>query len=261
MRRSETLLAAAFLGVASSVPFNAWANEGQAIETFRCESRDHRHHECRYNASGTVTVHVKRQLSKSNCEFNRDWGTYDGGVWVDNGCRAEFVVKRPPGMHQGGMANSLTCESRNHDRVDCRVSGIDPGSVRIERQLSHSACNRGSTWGVSEGENSPPGIWVDKGCRATFAYSTRGGHMGGGSGHSGSGASLDHGGRIRNICAAAVARQVGVSPNDVVVTRSTISEGTGNHVIYVGVPRATADWVCEADRHGNVLNVYFGGEG
>lgn len=72
---------------------------------------------------------------------------------------------------------------------------------------------------------------------------------------------IDHGGHVQNRCAEAVARQVGVSANDVVVTRSTISEGTGNHVVYVGVPRATADWVCEADRNGNVVNVFFGGEG
>jgi hypothetical protein len=54
---------------------------------------------------------------------------------------------------------------------------------------------------------------------------------------------------------------VGVSPDDVVVTRSTISEGTGRHVVYVGVPYGTADWVCEADRNGNVVNVFFSGSG
>ncbi len=82
---------------------------------------------------------------------------------------------------------------------------------------------------------------------------------GGSSSHSGSG--VDHGGMIRNRCAEAVARQVGVSANDVVVTNSTISEGTGRHVVYVGVPNAQADWICEADSSGRVLNVFYGGEG
>ena len=77
---------------------------------------------------------------------------------------------------------------------------------------------------------------------------------------SGSSANIDHGGRIRNRCAEAVAREVGVSPNDVVVTNSTISEGTGNHVVYVGVPYGKADWICEADRNGNVVNVFYSGE-
>ncbi len=83
----------------------------------------------------------------------------------------------------------------------------------------------------------------------------------GGSSSSQPGGAINHGGGIRTACTRAVARQVGVSPNDVVVTRSTISEGTGRHVVYVGVPYGTADWVCEADRNGNVVNVFFSGSG
>ena len=79
------------------------------------------------------------------------------------------------------------------------------------------------------------------------------------SSHSGSG--VDHGGTIKNNCAEAVARKVGVSRNNVVVTSSSISEGTGLHVVYVGVPNAQADWICEADSRGKVLNVFYGGEG
>ena len=81
----------------------------------------------------------------------------------------------------------------------------------------------------------------------------------GSSSHSGS--KVDHGDRIRNRCAEAVAKQVGVSANDVVVTNSLISEGTGHHVIYVGVPNAQADWICEASSNGKVLDVYYDGEG
>jgi len=83
----------------------------------------------------------------------------------------------------------------------------------------------------------------------------------GGASSSQPGGAINHGGGIRTACARAVARQVGVSPDDVVVTRSSISEGTGRHVIYVGVPYATEDWVCEADRNGNVVNVFFSGSG
>ena len=78
---------------------------------------------------------------------------------------------------------------------------------------------------------------------------------------SSAGANINHGGRLQDRCARATAKQVGVSPGDVVVIRSTISEGNGHHMIYVGVPRATADWICEADRNGKILNVFFGGEG
>lgn len=74
-----------------------------------------------------------------------------------------------------------------------------------------------------------------------------------------SSSSIDHGSYIDNTCAAAVARKVGVSPNDVIVTKSSISEGTGHHVVYVGVPYGKADWICEADSKGHVVNVFYSG--
>jgi hypothetical protein len=70
---------------------------------------------------------------------------------------------------------------------------------------------------------------------------------------------MDHGGTYQNTCANAVASEVGVSPNDVVVTRTTVSEGNGDRTVYVGVPNATADWVCVTDYKGNVKQVMFGG--
>lgn len=72
--------------------------------------------------------------------------------------------------------------------------------------------------------------------------------------------SLDHGGSVENNCARAVARQVGVNPDDVMVTNATISEGTGRNVVYVGVPYGEADWICEAERDGTVVNVFYSGE-
>ena len=71
---------------------------------------------------------------------------------------------------------------------------------------------------------------------------------------------LDHGSSVRNNCARAVAREVGVSPNDVLVTNTTVSEGTGRNVVYVGVPYGEADWICEAERDGTVVNVFYSGE-
>ncbi len=45
------------------------------------------------------------------------------------------------------------------------MKNIDTGSVTMQRKLSQSACQRGADWGVDR-----DGIWVDKGCRAVFAY-------------------------------------------------------------------------------------------
>jgi hypothetical protein len=178
MRWSAIVVVAASLGVAMAAPRLAAAQQGEAVETFVCESANNAHRECAYRATGMVTVHVNRQLSRTRCVFNENWGTYDGGVWVDYGCRAEFVVRRPPQTRTyrpvGGTFKTVTCESRDRRQQQCPVPGIDAGSVSLERQLSGASCVRGVSWGVSEGENSPAGIWVDQGCRATFAYTTRG---------------------------------------------------------------------------------------
>ena len=184
MRTSSVFI---FLVVALvAVAGTAVAQQGDVIETFTCESQNNKHHECRYNATGVVTVHVNRQLSSTRCIFNENWGTFDGGVWVDYGCRAEFVVRRPPGYSGqsdyrgygsrpvGGTMQTITCESEKNAYKMCRVDEINPRSVHIERQLSGSPCTQGVSWGVSEGENAPSGIWVNNGCRATFAYKTKG---------------------------------------------------------------------------------------
>lgn len=152
--------------------------QGEVIETFKCESKDKRQNECRYRASGIVTVHVKRQLSSARCVFDESWGTFDGGVWVDYGCRAEFEVRRPPQMGRrraiGGTLKTVTCESEERNLRECPVPGIDPSSVKIERKLSSAQCIQGISWGVMAGENQFQGIWVNQGCRATFAYATQG---------------------------------------------------------------------------------------
>jgi hypothetical protein len=75
------------------------------------------------------------------------------------------------------------------------------------------------------------------------------------------GGSVEVGGALTDRCAKAIARKLSVSPRDVVVKRSTISEGTGNYYVHAEVPRARADWVCEADRNGRIVEVYFSGEG
>ena len=55
---------------------------------FRCESNDNRVREC--NANTRAGVQLVRQLSDSPCIQGRSWGYSRSGVWVSNGCRAEF---------------------------------------------------------------------------------------------------------------------------------------------------------------------------
>ena len=57
----------------------------------RCQSHDGRYNFCR--TSGYASrVQIRRVMSDANCRLNSSWGTRNGGIWVDRGCRAEFVL-------------------------------------------------------------------------------------------------------------------------------------------------------------------------
>lgn len=61
---------------------------------FLCESDRDRFGYCGVRVGRRDHVEIQRQLSRSPCVFGRSWG-FDrarGEVWVDRGCRAEFVV-------------------------------------------------------------------------------------------------------------------------------------------------------------------------
>jgi hypothetical protein len=59
---------------------------------------------------------------------------------------------------------SVKCESNNGGRVYC--GAYTPNQVKLNKQISGAPCTRGSTWGVDN-----RGLWVDRGCRATFYIS------------------------------------------------------------------------------------------
>ncbi len=41
-----------------------------------------------------VSVRVQRQISKTRCVEGRNWGWNRAGIWVDQGCEAEFRIDR-----------------------------------------------------------------------------------------------------------------------------------------------------------------------
>lgn len=54
----------------------------------RCESNDGRYRQCALPGRGRVRL--VRQLSRSACIEGRTWGYARSGIWVSQGCRAEF---------------------------------------------------------------------------------------------------------------------------------------------------------------------------
>ena len=57
-------------------------------EVVRCESSDGRPSQCPVNTRGGVRI--VRQLSRTACVEGESWGYDRRGIWVENGCRAEF---------------------------------------------------------------------------------------------------------------------------------------------------------------------------
>jgi hypothetical protein len=128
-------------------------------ETLICES-DGRRRFCAADTS--FGVHIARQISRSDCVEGRTWGFNNNGIWVDNGCRAEFTLGRRGGGGYGHRAELLVCESDYGHTHRCSVDTHN--GVRLTRQLSRTDCVFGRTWGYNRDE-----IWVRDGCRAEFS--------------------------------------------------------------------------------------------
>lgn len=65
-------------------------------ETIRCNSGGYDRKFCPPASGAEVfAARLQRQRSSTTCTFNRTWGFDSRGVWVDDGCRADFVVNDP----------------------------------------------------------------------------------------------------------------------------------------------------------------------
>lgn len=67
-------------------------NPNRHRATVVCESDFHSRHHCAIDTRSGVQL--SRQLSRVNCVLNRTWGYDSRGIWVKDGCRAEFLVGR-----------------------------------------------------------------------------------------------------------------------------------------------------------------------
>lgn len=156
-------LVAGVAGLASSqTQAQPYAGPGAV---FVCKSENYQQNYC--GADTRFGVTMTRQISRSACIRGRTWGFDGRGVWVTQGCEAEFMIGRqmggpPVGPGPGpGPASIVRCESHDYQQNYCRVD--TRGGVRIARQISSSACVRGQTWGADHG-----GIWVSDGCSGDF---------------------------------------------------------------------------------------------
>ncbi|MEO6065915.1 MAG: DUF3011 domain-containing protein [Lysobacterales bacterium] len=135
---------------------------GYGAQVLRCESNDGRRKLCPADV-GDDGVTLIRQLSRSVCVRNQTWGTNQRGVWVSQGCRAEFRIggRDVEDEEDQRREHVVRCESPRGALNECRVDAR--GGVRLLRQLSSNPCVAGRSWGQDRGV-----IWVSRGCRADF---------------------------------------------------------------------------------------------
>ena len=144
----------------------------------RCESVNFRDHYC--PISSRSDVRLARQISRAPCRHGSSWGYDRHGIWVSEGCGAEFEVlprdahrsraPRIPEHDAGhgprerssrGRGDQVVCESRDYRYRYCPVRQAN--DVEMLRQISTSNCRFQRSWGFDRG-----GIWVDQGCGAVF---------------------------------------------------------------------------------------------
>jgi hypothetical protein len=90
------------LVVAAFIAFNPRSS----AQTISCSSDDGKRHYCSANTPGRVRL--VQQRSESACQEGYSWGSDDRGIWVDHGCRADFVI-------EGGQSNEDRDRDRDHD--------------------------------------------------------------------------------------------------------------------------------------------------
>ena len=175
--RKTVFFASALMLALIAVP-RARAQSGTTYQNGRqltCASDDGRRHYCPINTGRGVRL--VNQRSGTPCVQGSTWGYDRRGVWVDRGCRADFLVDAggggwggggypppppPPGNGWNGGGQVITCSSNNGGRNFCEA--FTNRGVRLVNQRSGTPCVQGQTWGFNG-----RGIWVDRGCRADFA--------------------------------------------------------------------------------------------
>jgi hypothetical protein len=108
----KAALALSSLAIAGILTLSPSGAEAQNT-TITCESRGHDRAYCSVDTRGGVRL--VRQLSEARCENGRSWGTDRGGIWVSQGCRAQFAIGTTYGGGQWGGS----------DRGDGRYEGRD----------------------------------------------------------------------------------------------------------------------------------------
>lgn len=136
-----------------------------------CESDNNRRRDCRTGFRGRAIL--TQNISQTRCVEGQNWGSDNGMVWVDRGCKGRFSE----GAFGGGGGGTVRCESKDGRRKECSTNFR--GNAVLVRQLSSSRCVQGQSWG--QGYDNT--VWVSNGCRGEFSDGGGGSYPGNGGGN------------------------------------------------------------------------------
>jgi membrane-bound inhibitor of C-type lysozyme len=109
-----------------------YGTTSQLSERIRCESLQTGAYGRKYCPANTRGgVRLSRTLGNSQCVQGSSWGYDSGGVWVDNGCQAEFEIQ---GQGNGRSTRSITSATipsgtelsvRTNETIDSKTASVD----------------------------------------------------------------------------------------------------------------------------------------
>jgi len=97
------------------------------------------------------------------CVEGKTWGLDDQGVWVMNGCVADFspvIEDNTSTVTTTSQTQTVTCTSTGDGRTYCSTV---PNRHYLLQKIRAGNCVEGQTWGIDE-----HGLWVSGGCSGDF---------------------------------------------------------------------------------------------
>ena len=140
---------AALIAVVAAVGLAPRHASAQTVVT--CESSDGRRQLCPVNTSGGVTLH--RQLSSTACVQGRNWNINPTTIWVNGGCRAQFLV----GNSRGGRYNNGGYNNDGYNNNGYNNNGNVGSAETVCRRAVRAQLGRRvdvSTWAINNSRNN-----------------------------------------------------------------------------------------------------------
>lgn len=171
-----------------------------------CESEDRTTHYCAADTRGGV--HLSTQFSKASCRQGSSWGYDSRGIWVSNGCRAQFDLGDYRSSHSSssdsaaaaalalGLIGAAAIASKHNDdyrgerdydyqpydhhtkygagyQITCESHDNQRNYCRsnlrhAEVDIDRQISRTSCRHGYNWGWDSG-GVWVDDGCAAVFS--------------------------------------------------------------------------------------------